>query len=208
MNWVLLSFVVVTPMSATIAMAFRRRERALTQIARLRATFLELYAAHSVWDWRKTGKKNSGKAASSLNWLEHADNALAEFLGICDEMALFLSLPNVTRARHRVTRSGRKEAAEVKEFGVDIYDSVLKRMGRVSLLCEVLKEEGLPPNEATRVRQWERIVLEDLTGTYGKMLLCWEGVMSLEVDEKGHSEGGSERYRACHRRCLRCRFVY
>jgi hypothetical protein len=164
MNWVLLSFVVVTPMSATIAMAFRRRERALTQIARLRATFLELYAAHSVWDWRKTGKKNSGKAASSLNWLEHADNALAEFLGICDEMALFLSLPNVTRARHRVTRSGRKEAAEVKEFGVDIYDSVLKRMGRVSLLCEVLKEEGLPPNEATRVRQWERIVLEDLTG--------------------------------------------
>ena len=164
MNWVLLSFIIVTPMSATISMAFRRRERALAQIARIRATFLELYAAHSVWDWKKKGDKNSGKAASTVNWLEHADDVLAEFLGIGEEMALFLSLPNVTRARHRVMRSGRKEAAEVMEFGVDIYDSILERMGRVSLLCEILKEEGLPPNEATRIRQWERMVVEDLTG--------------------------------------------
>jgi len=164
MNWVLLTFVVVTPMSATIAMAFRRRERALSHLARLRATFVELFAAHSVWDWRKKGSKNSGKAASSTNWLKHADAALAEFLGIGDEMALFLSLPNVTRARHRVTRSGRKEASEVMALGVDIFDSLLQRMGRLSLLCEILKEEGLPPNEATRVRQWERIVLEDLEG--------------------------------------------
>lgn len=164
MNWVLLTFVVVTPMSATIAMAFRRREMALRYIARLRATFVELYAAHSVWDWRKKGNMNSGKAASSRNWLEHADAALAEFLGVGDEMALFLSLPNVTRARHRVTRSGRKETAEVMNLGVDVYDSILERMGRVTLLCEVLKEEGLPPNEATRIRQWERMVLEDLEG--------------------------------------------
>lgn len=164
MNWVLLSFIIVTPMSATIAMAFRRRERALAHIARIRATFVELFAAHSVWDWRKKGNKNSGKAASSINWLEHADAALTEFLGIGDEMGLFLSLPNVTRARHRVTRSGRKEAGEVKDLAVDMYDSILVRMGRISLLCETLKEEGLPPNEATRIRQWERMVLEDLEG--------------------------------------------
>lgn len=164
MNWVLLTFVVITPMSATIAMAFRRRERALSHIARLRATFVELYAAHSVWDWRKKKDKNSGKVASSRNWLEHADDALSEFLGIGDEMALFLSLPNVTRARHRVTRSGRKEAVVVMDLGVDMYSSLLERMGRLSLLCETLKEEGLPPNEATRIRQWERMVLEDLEG--------------------------------------------
>lgn len=150
MNWVLLSFVIVTPMSATIAMAFRRRERALAHLARLRATLVGLYAAHSVWDWRTSGKKDSGKAASSLNWLGHADAALAEFLGISDEMAIFLSLPNVTRGRHRVTRSGRKEAAEVMELGAEMYDSILERMGRLALLCEVLKESGLPPNEGER----------------------------------------------------------
>ena len=97
MNWVLLSFVVITPMSATIAMAFRRRERALILVSRMRATFVELYAAHSVWDWKKSGNKNSGRAASSVNWLEHADAALSELLGIGDEIAVFLSLPNVTR---------------------------------------------------------------------------------------------------------------
>lgn len=177
MNWVLLSFVVVTPMSATIGMAFRRRERALAHIARLRATFVEMYAAHSVWDWRKSGKPDSGKAASLVNWLKHADDALAELLGIGDEAGMYLSLPNVTRARHRVTRSGRKEAAEVMELGGDMFDSILKRMGRLSLLCEVLKEEGLPPNEATRIRQWERMVLEDLEGL--RMVKCYRTPQAL-----------------------------
>ena len=60
-----------------------------------------------------------------------------------------------------MTRSGRKEATEVMSLGVDVCDSILERMGRLALLCEVLKEEGLPPNEATRVRQWERMVLVD-----------------------------------------------
>ena len=147
MSWVLFTFVVVTPMSATVAMAFRRRERALAHIANLRATLVELYAGHSVWDWRSKGNKNSGKAASSKNWLEHADSALAVLLGIGEEMALFLSLPNVTRARHKVTPSGKKEATDVMNLGTDLYDSILERMGRLSLLCEILKEEGRYPSK-------------------------------------------------------------
>lgn len=160
MNWVLLSFAVVTPMSASIVIAFSRRERAVAHIARLRATFLGLYSAHSVWDWKN--KKDPGKAGSSTDWLKHADAALVELLGIGDEMSQLLSLPNACRARNRLTRTGREEATDILNLGDDLYDSILKRMGRISLLCEVLKEEGLPPNEATRVRQWERVVLEEL----------------------------------------------
>lgn len=51
MTWVLLSFAVITPISSTITMAFRRREAALVEIALLRATFSELFTAHALWDW-------------------------------------------------------------------------------------------------------------------------------------------------------------
>uniref|UniRef100_A0A7S1GSD6 Uncharacterized protein n=1 Tax=Cyclophora tenuis TaxID=216820 RepID=A0A7S1GSD6_CYCTE len=37
-------------------------------------------------------------------------------------------------------------------------------MGRITLYCEVLKREGLPGNEASRMRQWERFTLEALEG--------------------------------------------
>jgi hypothetical protein len=41
---------------------------------------------------------------------------------------------------------------------------MLVRFGRLTDLCETLKAEGLPPNEATRIRQWERMVLEHADG--------------------------------------------
>ena len=160
MSWVLLSFAVVTPMSASIVIAFRRRERAVANIARLRATLLGLYGAHAVWDWKN--KKDPGRAGSIRDWLKHVDAALVELLGIGDEMSQLLSLPNACRARNRLTKTGREEAIAVLNLGDDLFYSILKRVGRISLLCEVLKEEGLPPNEATRIRQWERIILEEL----------------------------------------------
>ena len=46
MNWVLLSFAVITPISYVIGMAFTRREAAVAHIAGLRATFLQLFTAH------------------------------------------------------------------------------------------------------------------------------------------------------------------
>lgn len=51
MNWVLLSFAVITPLTSSISMAFRRREAALVEIALIRATFSELFTAHATWDW-------------------------------------------------------------------------------------------------------------------------------------------------------------
>ena len=51
MNWVLLSFAVITPIGAALTMAFSRREMALQQIAILHSTFLELYTSHAIWDW-------------------------------------------------------------------------------------------------------------------------------------------------------------
>jgi hypothetical protein len=59
-----------------------------------------------------------------------------------------------------VTSAGKKESAEILAIMFKLNRSILVRMCRLSKLCEVLKREGLPPNEATRIRQWERFVSE------------------------------------------------
>jgi hypothetical protein len=158
MNWVMLSFVVITPISVVIRLAFNRREQALIAIANIRTTFFELYIAHACWDWAIVGKSNVGRHASHVNWLDHSDQVLHEMIGISRELTRWLTLPTASRARHKATHRGRKECKEICSIGVPLYDSIVERFGRLADLCEVLKYEGLPPNEATRVRQWERFV--------------------------------------------------
>ena len=165
MDFVLLSFAVVTPMSASLGMAFVRREQALTRINVIRASLVELYSAHSIWDWENVKKPGSGKRhCTTVDWLAHSDGVLYEMLTIEDELGRFLTLPNATRARHRITSYGRHEAEELTRVSTQLFDNLLWRMGRLSLYCEVLKREGLPGNEASRMRQWERFILEAMEG--------------------------------------------
>lgn len=173
MDWVLLSFAVITPMSVSIGMAFRRRERALKDLTVLRSCAYQIYLAHACWDWGKGDP--GGRAKSSIKsdggedqerWLRHSDEALAQLVHIGDELFRFLTLPTASRARHRVTRAGRAEAAGTIDVAHRLFDSLLThRMSRVTSLTEVLKKAGMPGNEASRVRQWERFLgeaVEDL----------------------------------------------
>lgn len=164
LDYVLLSFAVITPMTTSIGMAFTRRDRALKHLVVMRSTMVELYAAHASWDWKKVGQPGTGRASSDTNWLDHSDAALVEILGICHVLSRFLTLPTATRARHRITSQGRGEADETLALASKLYGCMLVRFGRLTDLCEVLKAEGLPPNEATRIRQWERMVLEQADG--------------------------------------------
>lgn len=147
----LLSFAVITPMTTSIGMAFSRRDRALAHMVTIRSTMVELYVAHASWDWTKSEKEGTGRASSTTtNWLDHSDATLVEILGICHDLSRFLTLPNSTRARHRITAQGRGEANETLALSSKLYDCMLVRFARLTDLCEILKSEGLPPNEATR----------------------------------------------------------
>lgn len=162
MSWVLLSFAVVTPISGAISMAFARREVALTHISQLRATLTALYAAHAAWDWSFRDDGTTGRQRSFTDWQKHADAVLVQILGLARDLGRWLSLPNATRARHRVTSFGKKEAQETNVVAGRIYDSMVVRMGRLTDFCETLKQQGLPPNEATRIRQWERMIHQNI----------------------------------------------
>lgn len=146
MSWVLLSFTVITPMSASLNMAFSRREEALQHLATLRSTFTQLYFAHATWDWPLPGGK-SGRAASSVNWLEFSDQLLEEIILVCDDLCRFLTLPTSSRARHTMTQGGSLEAAHLKDLSKRMLQELGTRMDRIALFVEILKREGLPANE-------------------------------------------------------------
>ncbi len=136
LDWVLLSFVLITPLSVTICLVFRRREDALIEIAKFRPLAYQLFLSHCIWDW---GVPPKGKAAVDIDWVEHANDVLREMIAIGDELCRFLTLPTMSRCRwdkfddfhafwlnnparvisirgfcdvrHRMTTSGRREAA-------------------------------------------------------------------------------------------------
>ena len=80
LDWVLLSFAVITPISATINMSFQRRERALVEIASFRASCLAFYQSHAMWGW--TWKNGSTGRPVEVNSLDHADQVMAKILNI------------------------------------------------------------------------------------------------------------------------------
>jgi len=177
----LLSFAVITPLGQSISMAFSRREMALQKLAMYRSAVYNLYVAHSSWDWSVSskGKGRRGcveneedemavygnntssstihnKQAKDIDWLNHSDTTLCHLIHMSDSLYKYLTLPTATRARHRATHKGRKEANEVLSAGREIFTlDVYGRMIMISQLSEALKYRGLPGNEASRIRQWE-----------------------------------------------------
>jgi len=162
MSWTLLSFAIITPTSSAISMAFRRREESLVHLASLRATLVELYTAHSIWDWNlKPGDSvNTGRSKSDVDWREHSDSVLGEMFGICVDITRFLSLPDSDRGRHRFFPNGQRDATSIHEVQAEIQQSITLRFGRLASFSEILKREGLPGNESNRVRQWEQFCLD------------------------------------------------
>jgi len=166
MSWTLLTFAVVTPLSASIGMAFTRREGALTQIADFKATMVNLLCAHTFWDWGKVGIKDNIKqslvggrdASIDIDWLQHTDDVLHAMIRICCELTRVLTLPNASRARHHVFPYGKKQREDVATISRKLHRSILEDMMYITEAVEILKAEGLPPNEATRIRQWERFL--------------------------------------------------
>eukprot|EP00585_Thalassiosira_rotula_P004703 CAMPEP_0196139210 /NCGR_PEP_ID=MMETSP0910-20130528/6572_1 /TAXON_ID=49265 /ORGANISM="Thalassiosira rotula, Strain GSO102" /LENGTH=554 /DNA_ID=CAMNT_0041399911 /DNA_START=94 /DNA_END=1758 /DNA_ORIENTATION=+ len=156
MDWVLLGFAVITPLSLSIGIAFRRRERALVEIAKFRSFAFQLFLSHCIWDW---GLPPDGKAGANIDWVEHADDVLKELISIGDELCRFLTLPTTSRSRHRMTRSGRHEAARTAEVAYRLYESLYtRRFVQLSLLSEKIKLAGLGASEVSRMRQYERFM--------------------------------------------------
>ena len=63
-----------------------------------------------------------------------------------------LTLPCSSRARNKKTPFGKKEAKEIDQIGIRLKCMIIARCGKISKLCEVLKQEGLPSNEVSETK--------------------------------------------------------
>jgi hypothetical protein len=162
MDFVLLSFAVIIPLSNTVQMAFRRREEALYFMASFRATVVEIFLSHVMWDWnQKPGNVvDSGRTRSTVDWSEHTLAIMNELLATAHELSRFLTLPSSTRARHKSLRYFVTEARHTQAVAEELHLSIIQRVSSIADACEILKREGIPGNEAARIRQWERFLLE------------------------------------------------
>lgn len=105
------------------------------------------------------------KQEKYIDWLDHSDTTLCSLVHLCDTLYKYLTLPTATRARHRATPKGVREANEVLSTGREIFTVAYGRMIMISQMSEALKFRGLPGNEASRIRQWENNIttaMEDL----------------------------------------------
>jgi hypothetical protein len=165
MSWTLLTFAVVTPMISSVKMAFSRREEALKYLKTVRSTVIALYLAHASWDWPSRQKPETGRIGSSeVDWVEFGDDSLHTLALLVDELRLYLLLPTSSRARHRVTSIGKREATTIRSLSSSIHSSLFERIDALSIKCEFLKLHGLPGNEASRMRQWEQFVTDAIEG--------------------------------------------
>lgn len=157
MDWVILGFAVVTPITVTIQQAFTRRERALYEISRIRSCCFQIYNSHNIWDW--SGGEGRESVMTKEEWLKHTDEVLEHLVGIGDELCRFLTLPTSSRSYHRMLKGGRRKAASIVEVGYRLLDSLYtQRVIKLSILTEKLKSLGLSGSEASRIRQYERFI--------------------------------------------------
>lgn len=160
LDWALLGFAVVTPMAASITMAFQRREMALFRISQIRSFSYQIYLAHATWDWDSgTGREKN----VTFDWLAHSDDVMVQLIGIGDELCRFLTLPTASRSRHRALRRGRNEATRIMEVAYGLFDSSsTRRITKLTMLTEKLKTAGLSCTETSRIRQYERYLNEGM----------------------------------------------
>jgi hypothetical protein len=156
---------VVTPITVSITLAFRRREFALYEIRRVRTCAFQIYLSHAIWNWDDATGRDKATSKDGIDWLDHTDTVLHHLIAIGDELCRFLTLPTSSRSSHRMLKSGRREAAEIVQVAYRLFDSLYtQRIIQLSYLTEQLKQYGLSTSEASRIRQYERYVGEAVEG--------------------------------------------
>ena len=92
LDYVLLTFAVITPLSNNLNTVFQRHEKALDYIATFRALSIQFFLSQTTWGW-------NGKESSDLNSVGHADEVLRELISIANELCRFLTLPTLSTSR-------------------------------------------------------------------------------------------------------------
>jgi hypothetical protein len=152
LDFSILSFSVVFPLTFLLQQAFTRREQSLAALGDLKALITHIAMATMTWDFvEQYTKKYDGRAQLAEDFDERVLKATTGFLRLVYE---FMSMPMVSRARHYIFPGQKRE----RDYVHKMQDKLLQQISRVMLdlyeNVEELKWWGLPGNEAVRINQY------------------------------------------------------
>lgn len=156
LSWTFVAIVIVFPLTYEVNMSFRRREEGLRLLASLMSTLSAIAMAHLQWDWNKGG---GGRDALPEDYKAQVLECLTELVNAIVE---YLKFPLVTRARNFFTEEGARELALFEPDMQDSFNLIYTNICKLSQFVEVLKSEGLPANEASRINQWHQFLTRDI----------------------------------------------
>ncbi|GAB9465335.1 hypothetical protein Gpo141_00002745 [Globisporangium polare] len=145
-SWMIVSFAIVAPMIMQIKQAFTRRELALDVLAEAKALFANILLANALWNWGDNGRQKLPG--------DHAKKTKKLLVSVLRDICTILLLPTLTRGRHRLTMHGRQVASRYEHIVENLQLQIMTAFKRLHEQVEVMKEAGLPANEASRINQY------------------------------------------------------
>jgi len=181
LSWTVVSFLLAFPLQNAIREAYRRRELALLALVELRATALNVFLANAAWDWpgaetydgraednvpKERGGGGVKKKPCNVPMAPgHAERVEALLVRVLDAVQEFLLVPRAGHARNEFP-CGQQELVEIS-MALDVArDNILRLLGRLHRATEALKAAGMPANEASRINQYNMILVKDFERLY------------------------------------------
>lgn len=118
---------------------------------------INMYVAHLNWNWG--GGKKDGRAELDP---AHPDNVMKDIDDLLHVLSSYLCLPCVTRARNLFIQEGKDELKTQVPVQQHFFHHIYTCCRRLSFKVEVVKELGLPANEASRINQYLEILIADI----------------------------------------------
>jgi len=118
---------------------------------------INMYVAHLNWNWG--GGKKDGRAELDP---EHPNQVMKDIEELLHMLSSYLCLPCVTRARNLFSQEGKAELRAQIPVQQHFFYHIYTCCRRLSFKVEVVKELGLPANEASRINQYLEILIADI----------------------------------------------
>ncbi|OQR81368.1 hypothetical protein THRCLA_11792, partial [Thraustotheca clavata] len=145
LSWTLVTFAIISPIIMQTQQAYNRRESALLLIAECKALMVNFYMAHR--QWIKPEKQALVPPA-----LINRSKLIVR--GIMYELCEMLSLPTITRGRHRFTSHGINESMAQQEKELLLRTRIAVGLRHLHGQVRELKCHGLTEGEASRLYQY------------------------------------------------------
>ena len=111
MNYSLITFGIIFPLTMSIQQAFTRRETALRSLVMFRSYAISVYSAHRCWDWPANGATVGGREGLPD---DHCDNVRSLLTDIFKSVEAYCLLPRGGHARYYYTICGHHEFKELE----------------------------------------------------------------------------------------------